>query len=161
MKARKAKKKDKRRIMFEGLPVVDAAQDATVTITKADVANSKKKNPGACAAALAGERRFHKPVKVFLSRMYVKDNKQWVRFVTPGNMAREIVSFDRTPSSQSGGFEPGEYTFKAPSPGQRLGYYREPGPKNENKNRKRAPRHITANVRVSAKTSYHSSKDTK
>lgn len=157
MKARKAKKKDKRRIMFEGLPVVDAAQDATVTITKADVANSKRKNPGACAAALAGERRFHKPVKVFLSRMYVKDNKQWVRFVTPGNIAREIVSFDRTPS---GGFEPGEYTFKAPSPGQRLGTYIHRRPKEE-KTRNRAPRHVTANVRVSAKTSYHSSKDMK
>lgn len=153
MKTTTPKKKDRRVRMFEGLPVVDAAQDVTVTITAADVKNSKKKNPGACAAAVAGERRFHKPVKVFLSRMYVKDKDKWVRFVTPDNIAREIISFDRAQM-----FEPGDYKFKAPSPGQRLGTYTHRTNK-ENQTRNRRTQHITTNVRISAKESYHQQKE--
>ena len=151
MKTKKATKKDKRVRMFEGLPVVDAAQDVTITVTKKDVQNSKRKNPGECAAALAGSRRFHMPVKVFLSRMYVKDKNQWVRFITPGNVAREIVSFDR-----SSAFEPGEYEFKAPSKQQRLGTYTHK--RERHSGTKKRKNHITTNVRVSAKESYQNAK---
>jgi hypothetical protein len=151
MKTRKVTKKDRRIRMFEGLPVVDAAQNVDITITAADVRNSKKKNPGACAAAVATERKFHRPVKVFLSRMYVKDKNQWVRFITPGNIAREIISFDRGSE-----FEPGEYHFRAPTVGQRLGSHGSSQSKGTHKTRK--PQHVVGNVRISAKGSYQNVK---
>lgn len=153
MKTKKATKKDKRVRMFEGLPVVDAAQDVSVTVTQADVKNSKKKNPSECAAALAGLRKFHMPVKVFLSRMYVKDKNKWVRFITPNTISREIISFDRASA-----FEPGEYTFKAPTESAKLGAYQyrkrehHAGTKSKKKN------HVTTNVRISAKESYQNAR---
>ena len=135
-------KKHKR--LLDGLPVVDAVNDISIIVTKADIQNSKKKNPDECAAAQAGKRELHREVKVFMSRMYVKDvkNKQWIRFLTPHNVSREITSFDRGSS-----FEPGEYTFKAASAGQKLGTYHGKSTKKREGKRKI---HITQNVRVRA-----------
>lgn len=148
MKKKKSVHKDKRVRMFEGLPVVDGTKDIDISITPADVRNSKKKNPGECAAAVAGKRELHREVKVYMSRIYVKDTKKkrWERYVTPGNMSTEIVSFDRGSE-----FTPGEYAFKAPTTGQRLGADRRNRDKNRKSGNKRRKYHITANVRVSAK----------
>lgn len=134
--------------MFDGLPVIDADEDIILNVTKRDVLNSKKKDPNNCAAAKAGKREFRKDVKVFLSRMYIKENKHWVRYLTPTNAAREITSFDR--GSQ---FEPGEYIFKAASPRQRLGTYRGTSHMSTGTGKKRKI-HITANVRISARGGY-------
>lgn len=145
--------KGKRRL-FEGLPVVDAVEDVSIVITPTDVKNSKVKNPGECAAALAGRRELHREVRVFVSRMYVKDKtssgqERWIRFVTPENISREIVSFDRGAS-----FEPGEYSFKAPSKASQLGAPNR-GSSNTGKGTKHRPRKVTANIRENAKS--HSS----
>jgi hypothetical protein len=151
--SKKAKKKYVKKgtiKMFDGMPVVDATEDIEINITAADVRNSKKKDPGGCAAAVAGKRELHTPVKVFLSRVYVKNPKkaEWVRFITPSSVAREIVSFDR-----SSLFEPGEYKFKAPGKTARLGYDTRRRPNNDHDRKKKKP-HVTANVRLSAKGSY-------
>jgi hypothetical protein len=152
--SKKAKKKYVKKgtiKMFDGMPVVDATEDIEINITAADVRNSKRKDPGGCAAAVAGKRELHTPVKVFLSRVYVKNPKkaEWVRFITPNAIAREIVSFDR-----SSLFEPGEYSFKAPGKTARLGYDNRRRPNNGHDRKKKKKDHVTANVRVSAKGSY-------
>lgn len=143
-------KKVKNPTTFEGLPLYDAAEDIGLVINKKDVSESKKKDPANCAAALAGRREFKADVRVYMSRMYVKDekNKRWIRFVTPESASREITAFDRGAS-----FEPGEYRFTAPSRGQQLGYQREKGSSNivNKKIRKKIAHHRTANVRISAK----------
>ncbi len=147
------KKADRRVKMFEGLPVVDASADVCVSVTPADIRNASTKQPGKCAAAVAGSRELKREVKVFLSRMYVKDEakKRWVRFITPGNAAREIISFDR-----GSAFEPGDYTFKAPSPCQRLGTPRSRTARDGGPHK--GKQHVTANIRVSAAQTYQREK---
>lgn len=132
---------------FEGLPVVDANEDIALVIKKEDVNKSKVKDPAACAAALAGRREFKTDVRVFLTRTFIKDNKnkQWIRFYTPESMSREITSFDRGAT-----FEPGEYKLKSMPMSQRAGYKKPTGPKKET-GRPTHKKHITANVRVNAK----------
>ena len=66
-------RKSHKKLMFEGLPLVDAAQDVAIVITKKDATESKKKDPASCAAALAGRREFKTDVRVYMTRMYVKD----------------------------------------------------------------------------------------
>lgn len=138
-----AKKKQRKLRMLDGLPVVDADSDVVLHVTKKDVQNSKKKNPDECAAAQAGKRELKREVKVFLSRMYVKDKNKWIRYLTPSNAAREIVSFDRGAE-----FEPGEYKFKAATSGQRLGVTH-PGPRPK-KSKHGTRQHKTGNVRIRA-----------
>lgn len=144
----KVSKKTKKIRMFDGLPVIDADEDIILNVTKQDILNSKKKDPNNCAAAKAGKREFHRDVKVFLSRMYVKEGKHWIKYLTPTNAAREITSFDR-----GSNFEPGEYIFKAATPGQRLGYHS--GKNHEKTGTGRGRKiHVTANVRISARGGY-------
>ena len=68
--------------------------------------------------------------------------------MTPLSVQKEITSFDRGAS-----FEPGEYTFKAPPPSSRLGYARGQGSQTHG-DRKQKAKHMTANVRLSAKEGY-------
>ena len=111
----------KSRVQMDGLPIVDATTDLKLSITKADVQGSRKKDPSKCAAAQALSRTFKTEAKVFMSRTYIKspDKKSWLRFITPEPIAREITSFDRGSS-----FECGEYKLRRPSKGQQLGHYR-------------------------------------
>ena len=77
--------------------------------------------------------------------MLSPDKKAWIRFLTPQSIGREITSFDR-----SNIFEPGEYTLKAPNPGNRLDAYHGRGGIGTGKGKKRTRRHVTANIRQSA-----------
>jgi hypothetical protein len=143
-KARTPKKSIPR--TYEGLPVVDADEDMTLTVTPSDVAGSKKADPADCAAARSLKRTLHAEARVYLTRTYIKteDGKAWVRFLTPMSVGREIVSFDR--GSQ---FECGTYVVKAPVSTQRLGAWR--GKKNTRpveSGRKMTPRHTTVAVRA-------------
>ena len=150
MEKKMTKKTTKKQRLFEKWPVVDAAEDAHIVITPHDVKTSKQKDPGHCAAALAGRREFHTEVRVHLSRTYVKDTKQrrWIRYITPEQISREIISFDR-----GAGFEPGEYELRAPVGSMRLGAYKQTGPK-KTKGPKRAAIKKIARVRHSAKDSW-------
>ena len=147
MKETMKKTARKRAATYEGLPLVDANEDVSLVITRNDSNQSKKKDPGNCAAALAGRREFKTEVRVYMSRMYVKDKskKRWVRYLVPSSVSREITSFDR-----GAGFEPGEYVFKAPSPAQRLGY-KPIGGNKARTGKGRKPHHQTANVRINAR----------
>lgn len=134
---------------FEGLPVIDATSDVTLVVNSKDIKNSYKKNPADCAAAIAGRREFKRETRVFLSRMYVKNKQKncWVRYITPNNAAREIISFDRGSE-----FIPGEYKFKRPSPQQKLGINRGKSySSGKNSPSKKRSYTMTANVREKAK----------
>src|SRR5258706_13584318 len=98
------KKKTRKTRTFEGLPVIDATNDIELHVLPVDVKGASKKNPASCAAAKAGQRELKKDVRVFISRTYVKEKKNWVRYFTPQSASREIISFDRGSS-----FEPGTY----------------------------------------------------
>lgn len=131
---------------YKGLPLVDAAEDLDICVTKQDVSTARKKDSTGCAAANALKRVLKTEAEVHLSRTYIKDakNKVWVRFKTPESVSREITSFDRAAI-----FEPGDYTLKAPSAKEKLGIYKgRSTPKTGAK--RRAVSHQTINVRESA-----------
>ena len=132
---------------FEGLPLVDANEPLIISIEPKDISGAKKNSPENCAAARAIERELKTEARVFIGRIYVKKNKQWVRFLTPIGIAREITSFDRGSS-----FEPGEFVINPLPPSSRLGICK--GKSTETgKGNKRHIRHITVNIRPGAKLS--------
>ena len=127
---------------LEGKPIEDANKDYTLNISKDDIRKGLKKTPSGCAAAIAlTQTAGYKEARVHMGRTYVFTGKKWLRFMTPAALNREIVSFDR-----GGTFEPGDYTFKAPSAGQRLGARQERFPSK----RRQIPNHKTENVREKA-----------
>src|SRR6267378_3742326 len=133
--------------LYKGLPLVDApvGKDLEIEVTRHDVNGSRQNDPAQCAAAKATSRLLKTEVEVHLTRTYVKDHKRWVRYITPAAIAREIVSFDR-----SSVFEPGSYTLKSPHKSMRLGFHAGGHVGNSSKHRRTA-RHVTVNVRESAK----------
>jgi hypothetical protein len=141
------KKKIRRISKYKGLPLIDATKDLEICVSEKDVSNSKKNDPSNCAAANAAKRILKAEVEVHISRVYVKNKNHWIRFLTPQSISREVTSFDRGAS-----FEPGNYVIKAPSTGQKLGYYKISRHTETNKGKKLiGKRHITANIRESAR----------
>ena len=96
---------------INGLKVVDVRKKLAIAITPKDINAAKKtgrKDPGACAAALAAMRQLHvTEAKVQIGRTYIMRGKKWERYFTPDALRSEIVAFDR-----GGDFEPGIYTLR-------------------------------------------------
>jgi hypothetical protein len=131
---------------IDGLPVYDAKRPISITVTAKDVANAKRKSPGACVAALAAMRGLHaKEVRVHLGRVYVRHTQSWLRYETKPRLRNEIIAYDR-----GGTFEPGEYDAPPPSVGHRAGE-RGSGRPSTHPSKRRRP-HFVANVRVRATT---------
>lgn len=105
-----------------GLKVIDGKKPVEITITEADVAKGKTKDPAACAAARACLRSDAcTEARVHLGRTYLKvkavtGRQHWVRYQTPDAIRSEIIAFDRGAT-----FTPGTYTLKPMSPANRLG----------------------------------------
>lgn len=119
----KQKRKRSEGSFFEGLPMVDADQPLTVIITKRDLNAADERSPQGCAIAKACKRMYHTDVRVHLTRTYLRDGDQWVRFSTPEKARQEIVAFDRR-----GEFKPGEYTLGVMTPSEKLGVKKPRGP---------------------------------
>jgi hypothetical protein len=97
-----------KRLKVDGLPVRDAKGPLHVHITKADVKNSKAKDPAHCAAAVAICREHPGAhAKVYLSRTLVRPlgAKEWTRYKTPQALRTEIVSFDRAKAFDAGDYK--------------------------------------------------------
>lgn len=91
---------------IDGKPVVNAPKGVTLHITPADVAKGKKKAPDCCAAAQACMRQMKaKRALVHLSRIYLEKPDRWVRYVTPGRLRTEIISFDRGHRFEAGDYQ--------------------------------------------------------
>lgn len=100
-----------------GLPVRDAKESVTIKINAADVKNGNRKDAGGCAAALACKRQFHATdARVHIGRIYIKQDKEWVRYVTPESLRTEIIAFDR-----GGEFFPTEHKLRKVPPADMLG----------------------------------------
>lgn len=137
------KSSKKRKIhLFEGLPVIDADKNMHLSISASDVKHAKKNDPANCAAAIACKKKLNKEVRVFLTRTYVKEKKNWVRFITPEAISREIVAFDR-----GSAFEPGEYKMNAPYETARLGHYKLGRKSGKHTGTVSRPHHSTKQVR--------------
>ena len=145
----KKQRKLRKPSLYEGLPVVDAplGKRLAFTVTKDITKKARSNDPGKCAAAIAASQEYQTEVRVHLTRTYVKapDKKQWICYLTPESISREIVSFDRGHH-----FEPGVYEVRAADPGNRLGVNRGKSVHPRSGKQRRGPHHITANVRRSA-----------
>ena len=127
-----------------GLPIYDAREPISFTVTKRDINRGGIQEPESCALALACKREHnYRDVRIHMKYSYILEKDHWVRYRTPSSVAREIVVFDR-----GGAFDPGEYTLTVPYKSDRLGQrklgYR---PVSKRVSRKRYV-HITANVRT-------------
>jgi hypothetical protein len=98
---------------INGKKVVDAKRPAPIIITERDVKDGDNKNPSSCAAARAAKHSISDclSARVHIGRVYIEQERQWVRYETPEALRTEIVSFDR-----GGGFQPGKYTLRPISP---------------------------------------------
>ncbi len=92
-----------------GKRVVDASKPVTITITPRDVASGDNKNPSSCAAAKAAKHSIAECIsaRVHIGRVYIEQDKKWVRYNTPDSLKQEIIAFDR-----GGTFAPGEYILR-------------------------------------------------
>lgn len=107
-----------RRMKIGGGKVIDAPSRLPIRITKNDVRRGALKNASACAAAQAICRvGGFREARVHTSRTYVKKkNGDWLRYLTPPALSKEIVAFDR-----GGSFEPGDYELIPVQPSERIG----------------------------------------
>ena len=129
---------------LDGLPIYDAVEPISFTVTKRDISKGGVKEPDSCAMALACKREYHsKDVRIHINYSYVLEKDHWVRYRTPNSVAREIVVFDR-----GGAFDPGEYTLLVPFKSDRLGKIKQTGKHLSKRVSHKRYIHITANVRT-------------
>jgi hypothetical protein len=130
--------------------VTDADGDLLINVTDRDFKGGRKKDHGDCALAVAAKRQEGATQVIVSSSMaYVIKGNHATRYKVPEAARKEIVSFDRGAS-----FETGDYVLKAPPKSARLGVYRGPATDSSNSHSgKLAKRfiHHTANVRESLK----------
>ena len=83
--------------LINGLPIKNAAQSLLIHITGPDIKSARPKRPDFCVVALAIKREMRaKEVRVHLGRVYVRTTgAHWTRYLTPGSLRAEIISFDR------------------------------------------------------------------
>lgn len=80
-----------------GKRVVDATKPVTINITPRDIAAGDNKNPSSCAAAKAAKHSIEDCIsaRVHIGRVYIEQEKKWVRYNTPDSLKQEIIAFDR------------------------------------------------------------------
>ena len=104
--------------LINGLPIKNAVQSLLIHITGPDIKSARPKRPDFCVVALAIKREMRaKEVRVHLGRVYVRTTaSSWTRYVTPGSLRAEIISFDR-----GGRFALGVHTLGGIPPSQSTG----------------------------------------
>ena len=124
-----------------GKKVVDANYKMAITVTKEDIANGDRKQPNACAVALACRRQFDADAAIVnLTRTYIEYPRRVVRFFTTQALRNEIVAWD-----QGGKFTPGTYYLRPCPPTAKLeGYDRS---KAKKRKEPPAPKHHPEGVR--------------
>jgi len=83
--------------LINGLPIKNAVESLLIHITGPDVKSARPKRPDFCVVALAIKREMRaREVRVHLGRVYVRTTgTHWTRYITPGSLRTEIISFDR------------------------------------------------------------------
>lgn len=129
-----------RELQIDGLPVKDARKSVVITISDRDVKNGTLKKPNSCAAALCCKRELGATeAHVHTSRVYLRFNGHWQRYLTSAALRSEIVAFDR-----GGRFEPGEYRLIKMQPSRENDQNRA---KKRGSGKKRQAYHVIQNVR--------------
>lgn len=111
-----------------GIPIVEGKNRTLVTVTDSDVVNAKKANSKHCALARASLRLPGVVAAYFFRKTaFLEFKDQMVRYLLPGSVQKEIVSFDRAQI-----FASGIYQLTPPPPSSTLA-----GKTKDNKRRRR------------------------
>ncbi len=122
--------------MIDSIPVEDADKPVTVHVTADDCSKGSKKDPEACAFAVALKRITQCDAsRVHLGCTYLRFGNKWLRYATPPSLKAEIISFDR-----GGGFFPGNFRLHPMPAALRL------KPANPNQKRTRTALRATSNA---------------
>ena len=137
--------------LINGLPIKNATKSMLLHITGPDVKSARPKRPDFCVVAQAVKRETSaREVRVHLGRVYVRTTaKTWTRYITPGSLRAEIISFDR-----GGNFALGVHTLgvipASQSTGKTQGAKKKPGaPRFTGTGHKRRAYHSVKDVRTS------------
>jgi len=103
--------------LFRGLPVVDATEATTITVTKRDIVNGEAREENYCVVARAFRREQHREAVVHTTKVYIRDGERWLRYPVPERLRIEIIVSDR-----HGAFAAGEYELRPPKRYERLDY---------------------------------------
>lgn len=91
-----------------GQPVLNGARPIRLKVTDGDIAKGTRKNPDACAIALAACRRIKgvKHAKAHFTHVYLQFalDGPWYRYRTAPSARTEMIAYDR-----GGKFYPGEF----------------------------------------------------
>lgn len=128
-------------------PLIDATKDLVLTVTAADIKGASRKDQNECAAAHALCRQGHfRSAQVHKGRTYIEQrNGMWLRYMTPDDLHKELLIFDR-----GGRMEPGDFILKAPKGVQRLGAHAKPKGRGGQTGRPPRKIHVIENVRADA-----------
>jgi len=143
-RALRAAKNEVNAMKIAGKLVEDSQEPLSFTIIEKDAALGNIKDPGGCAAARAIVRSIPnaKAARIHLACSYVEFSDKWVRYLTPGSLRGEIISFDRGLKQYS----PGMYTLRPVHASQRI--KKDMPVKGKRKYRKLTPyRHRVTDVR--------------
>lgn len=100
--------------------VVDASNSIPIELLPDDVLKGKRYKPTECAFAKACSRQIRiDGVMINRGSSYLIQGKTAFRFITPENMTRAILDFDK-----NGHMQPGRYLLRAPALSSRLGQKR-------------------------------------
>jgi hypothetical protein len=127
-----------------GLRQVDAKKPLVLEVTAIDVKLASKKNPSCCAFARACKRSSKKvrAAYFFRSTAWVEYDDLLVKYLLPPSVQKEIVSFDRSKSLESG-----TYRLSAPWPSATLAAVHE-------RSGKRPGRHMPGNGKIQRKVKH-------
>ena len=109
-------------MLLEGFEVYDAKKPTVLHVRPADIAAGTPKDPINCAAAKTAVRLPDViEARVYRSRAYLlKQNqngkKYWERYIVPGALRGEQLSYDR-----GSFFDPGDYPLNTPNTSNSLG----------------------------------------
>jgi hypothetical protein len=145
--ARKPKPRTRPEKSNPNVTLFDAVAPLILSIEPRDIANAKRGDGEACAAAHAICRQEHvKRALVCKTKTYVWHKDGTVeRFITPRALRTEILIFDR-----HGQMEGGDYRLMPPTGVQRLGHHVKPtGPKLTT-GKVRSVQHVVGKVRPNA-----------
>src|SRR5437868_5139624 len=108
---------------IDGMAVGNAALPVRITVTEEDVKEGRRKNPDACAVALAAVKRVKgvTAAKAHLGCIYLLINGRWRRWMTPAALRTEIIVFDR-----GGRFHPQVFDLHPPPPARLMATPRKP-----------------------------------
>lgn len=98
---------------INGKPVLNGKTKWLLSIDDIDIAGSRRRGPGQCAAARAimREQRNVKSVRVHIGRVFLEYEDHWERYQTPASLRSEVIAFDR-----GGTFLPGVHSIPPLSP---------------------------------------------